>query len=518
MPIDSKAREIKKKVKELSEILRISKPVQSSSSSPDIELIKTFKEIIDINNPLFKLSIEDFEKMCKDENTFDKKVNELKKYIEEKKLKKICKNIQIFKDNIDSSPNTIKEKMKIKKTNIIDLPDNILNNVVEIFEKLLKYELLDWIPIEKLDWDKLLLNPNAYDFLSLPENREKINWDWKQLSKNPNISKLIKKLKIFNKKSISGNSKSRNSIFSDSKSGDSKSGDSKSGDSKSGDDDSFILNARDNLDWKEISKHSVAIKLLLKNKDKIVWEGFSENTSPEAIKILKKKWEKEKSLMRNDIVKYNEMKNNREIISWRSLSKNINAIDLLREKIEQEKKLENGQYNRLGVDEKIDWRSLSENSEAIELLLKNKDKIVWEWFSENTSPEAIKLFKERIIYENSLLESKYYKFGDLGNDKISWQRLSKNPIAIEILKQNPDKISFLYFSENSEAIDILSLPENYDKIFWKALSQNINAMNLLRDKFYKEEQEQDKLPKQNYSNKFINWNNLSMNPSIFTLK
>jgi hypothetical protein len=515
MFVDSNVREKKKKANILSKILRIDQPVQSknSSSSPDIELIKKLKEKLDIDNPLLRLSIEDYEKMCENKILFNMMVKVLD--TNKKKLAKICKNINILKDNINSSPESIKNKMNMKKMSILDLPDDILNNVVEIFEKLLKYELLDWIPIEKLDWDKLLLNPNAYDFLSLPENREKINWDWKQLSKNPNISKLIKKLKIFNKKSISGNSKSRNSIFSDSKSGDSKSGDSKSGDSKSGDDDSFILNARDNLDWKEISKHSVAIKLLLKNKDKIVWEGFSENTSPEAIKILKKKWEKEKSLMINDIVKYNEMKNNCEIISWQSLSKNINAIDLLREKIEQEKiLLENGQYNRLGVDEKIDWQSLSENSEAIELLEGNKNKIRWYYLSSNTNPKTIELLKERIIYENSLLESEYYKL----RDNISWERLSKNPIAIEILKQNPNKISLLYFSENSEAIDILSLPENYDKIFWRALSQNINAMNLLRDKFYKEEQEQDKLPKKNYSNKFINWNNLSMNPSIFTLK
>jgi hypothetical protein len=526
MPVDSKEQKTKALSKILSRILRIDQP-SIRESSPDIELIKTLKEKIDIDNPLFRLSMEDFEKMCNNEYTFNIKVDSL--YIELykdkdidlnkalkrrfiKKLKKICKNIQIFKDNIDSSPNTIKEKMKIKKTKIIDLPDTILTNIVKIYEKTLKYELLDWIPIDKLHWDKLLLNPRAYEFLSLPENREKINWDWEQLSRNPNISKIIKKLKIFGKKSISGNSKSGNSIFSDSKSGDYKSGDSKSGDVAN--DDSFILNARDNLDWKEISKHSAAIKLLLRNKDKICWTGFSENTSPEAIKILKKKWEKEKSLMTNDTAKYNKMKRKYEIISWGSLSKNINAIDLLREKIEQEKiLLENGQYNRLGIDEKIYWDNLSKNSGAIELLEENEDKINWENLSSNTNPKTIKLLKKRIIYEKSLSKSEYNNL----RNHISWCGISENPIAIELIQQNSDKICWLYLSKNSRAIDILSLPKNYNDIFWMALSKNINAMNLLRDKYYKEKEDEEKKDKKCIID-CIHWENLSANPSIFILK
>ncbi len=50
-----------------------------------------------------------------------------------------------------------------------------------------RYELLEWIDKDKLDWDKLSSNPKAIDHLK--ENQDKINWYW--MSYNPSIFKEV---------------------------------------------------------------------------------------------------------------------------------------------------------------------------------------------------------------------------------------------------------------------------------------------------------------------------------------
>jgi len=90
---------------------------------------------------------------------------------EEKQLKKFCKYINVFAENIKSSPKSIKNKMKV--TNSINasmrrgslnvLPDDILEKIVKKYKTIfkIKYKLKDWISLEKLDWDTLSSNPNA---------------------------------------------------------------------------------------------------------------------------------------------------------------------------------------------------------------------------------------------------------------------------------------------------------------------------------------------------------------------
>jgi hypothetical protein len=110
--------------------------ITNKKNSPDIDLITKLKERYDNNlqkgvndkslkeriedNPLFRLSIENYENMCKDESIkviIAKALN-----IDIRSLTAFCKHIQIFKDNIDSSPNTIKEKrMKHKQVYQIQL-------------------------------------------------------------------------------------------------------------------------------------------------------------------------------------------------------------------------------------------------------------------------------------------------------------------------------------------------------------------------------------------------------------
>ena len=63
--------------------------------------------------------------------------------------------------------------------------------------------------------------------------------------------------------------------------------------------------------------------------------------------------------------------------------------------------------------------------------------------------------------------------------KISWEYLSSNtnPIAIQLLRENIDKIHWGRLSENEAAIDILT--ENQDKIIWSKLARNSNAYDLI---------------------------------------
>ena len=48
-------------------------------------------------------------------------------------------------------------------------------------------KILDWIDINKLNWDYLSKNSNAIKLLK--ENKNKINWNY--LSSNPNATELL---------------------------------------------------------------------------------------------------------------------------------------------------------------------------------------------------------------------------------------------------------------------------------------------------------------------------------------
>ena len=89
-------------------------------------------------------------------------------------------------------------------------------------------------------------------------------------------------------------------------------------------------------------------------------------------------------------------------LNWKDLSKNINEIELLRNRIEYEKKLTQKEYEKLDDTKKIDWGALSRNQNAIELLRENQDKIDWGALSSN--PNAIELLRAKS------LTNKYTKF------------------------------------------------------------------------------------------------------------
>ena len=151
-----------------------------------------------INNPLFKLSMTDYEAMCGNKMM----VKMMSKVIgcEEKQLKQFCKYINVFNENIKSSPKSIKKQIDVAKNitaskrrgSLYVLPEDILEKIVEKYKTIfkIKYVLKDWIPIKKLDWISLSANPNAIELLK--ENKDKISWDWLSQNLNPEAIELLK--------------------------------------------------------------------------------------------------------------------------------------------------------------------------------------------------------------------------------------------------------------------------------------------------------------------------------------
>ena len=461
----------------LSRILRIRQAAQAAqvntSSSPDIELIRNLKGRVHTDDPLMRLCIEDYELMCSNKMVFNMMVKVLD--TDKKKLRKICKKIYILKEYINSSPETIKIKMKEYKAPILNLPEELREKIVEIYEEILTPLLRDWIPIDNLSWEKLSLNINAVKLLDENPN----NIDWLNLSgnRNPYAVDLIKKYAIDNKEledKIDWNILSSNPNAIDLL-------------------ETQIKKDIDSISWYLLAENPEAIGILKNYREKIIWNALSSN--PNAIDLLREKWEEEKYLMKTNRTQYNQLKDFENIVAWNVLSGNKGAIDLLREKIKMEKDMPSSEYELLEDTEKINWGSLSENPEAIKLLEENIDKIVWLNLSSNHSPKAIKLLKDQVEYENGLSKAQYAKL----SNKISWLFLSSNPIAIEILAANKGKIKWTALSNNPKAIDILNT--NKDKIDWDVLSGNPNAIYIL-------EANQDK----------IDWKNLSSNPSIFVLR
>ena len=444
----------------------------SSSYDMDTKVIANIQERI--NNPLFNITIADYELMC-DNKMITKMMSKVLE-CDEKQLKKFCKYINVFKENINSSPKSIKNKMKPNLT-INNLPEELRTQIVEKYKSLfpIKYVLRDWIPINKLNFAEISLNKYAIDFLK--ENKDKIYWD--QLSKNPNAIELLqekfneeKKLKETNLEAFEN------------------------------------LEDKDRINWKNLSQNINAIELLtekmdeeleldeeevdnLEDRDKINLAYLSSN--PNAAELLKEiddvDWDY-LSLNPNPKVINFFLKENPHKINWEGLSSNPSAIKLL-EKYYKE----------------IDMFMLSANPNAIELLNVNYDQI--NWYNLCLNPNAIELLEEKIEEEKNMSPQELKEL-DIYN-KINWDRLSINPNAIELLKNNPTKIDWVYLSKNPNAIELLK--KNLEKINWELLSENSNAIELIKDRVKYEcnlsKQEYDNLPNK------INWDILSTNPAIF---
>jgi len=210
---------------------------------------------------------------------------------------------------------------------------------------------------------------------------------------------------------------------------------------------------------------------------------------------------------------------NKKHINYHQLSKNASpkAIELLRDKIIEEKGLSPEEFAKLEKYEKINWKILSKNPEAIEILTspENYDNIYWKGLSSNPNPKAIEF----------LLLDKNFDF-------IDWYEFSRNPCDSAIKNLNLYDGFFIDWdglceNTNPKAIPIIKekvleerklLPTEYaikGKVNWRKLSSNLNAIELIimriKDESKLNEDEYRSLKLQ-YK---IDWDALSLNPSIF---
>jgi hypothetical protein len=196
--------------------------------------------------------------------------------------------------------------------------------------------------------------------------------------------------------------------------------------------------------------------------DKLInYPKLSKNTNPDAIHLLRLRYQFEKS--------GGVSAKDRNRIAWLDVAKNPHLFELYKDKIED---------NTVITD--AEWKRLSGNPKAIKMVLAlaalaalaktTGRKIDMYGLSGNTSTRAIK-----------------YLISQEDKEDISWSLLSANT--------NPNAIKFL------------SLPENYDNIDWEQLSgnSNVNAVKLLRKKWEKE-------------GDLIHWNIVSKNTNKYAIR
>lgn len=307
----------------------------------------------------------------------------------------------------------------------IDIIKNLCANTNVIAIEILK-DICKKNPsvIELLDWKELSKNPIAIEILQLEENRKHI--EWYELAGNSAAYDLLLQEKYdnpvnFHWGNFSANSKGYSLIA-----------------------DRALEEA--DMDVNEYEQ--------LLDPQKLDWAKVSSNRSSKVLNYLKE--------------------NHPDKINYGSLSGNPNpiAIEMLRVKIEEEKRLRPRQLDRILYKDKIDWFLLSGNYAAINLLKENRDKIRYDYLGANE--KAISLIRERIRKEKQLRVNaenarkkrvaKLIKKGKTsteanalvprtknflyGNNILNWVLINTNRKAINIVKENQDKIHLDYLLKN----------------------------------------------------------------------
>ena len=129
-----------------------------------------------------------------------------------------------------------------------------------------KFKLLEWIPLEKLNWNNLSLNPNAIELLK--EHPENIRWDYLAGCTN-DIDFLIENCKNHNIWYWLSENPNDKAI-------------------------ELLIQNQEKIDWYYLSgnPNDKAIELLLKNPGKINWNMLLENPNDKAIELLIENQEK----------------------------------------------------------------------------------------------------------------------------------------------------------------------------------------------------------------------------------
>jgi hypothetical protein len=278
----------------------------------------------------------------------------------------------------------------------------------------------------------------------------------------------------------------------------------------------------DKLDWKRLSGNPNAIEILTANEDRIYWDEFSSNRSPDTIDLFKKNIKK---------------------LNFHKLSSNPAAIYILITNTHRiDANITGVRAAPIGISKNpdINWMKVSKNPNAFELLITNKQDINWDYLCANPNPNAIKLIEKELkvnpsniywrklstnINASHILEEQFNKEDKLrGEDledgnlqKLRWNRISSNQGAIKLLQKKWDN------EKELKKIDmkLYKLLQEFDMIVnWKFLSANPKAKKLLKAK-YEEEKQLKKFSIETY-NEFnfkekLDWKNLSGNPCAVSI-
>jgi len=418
--------------------------------------------------------------------------------------------IRVLEKRHVSAPAKISVRAR-SKFNITKLPNDLKSLFVKKYLNMLpdEYRLRDWIPVDKIDWRGLCQNPNAINMIeeriildsTLSKEEYNIRYyrltngleyktvNWPSLSINKNAIKLIKE-RIIAEDLLTLQ-------------------------------EYETLGFANRLDWTSIAVNEdyEAMKLLSKKPSKINWNLLSINKNAMELFILPKY--NEEKLIEPEIL-FNIMHYANKKLDWSQLSRNEDAIKIIKEHLRFEDTIPLEIYNDLDFSNIIDWGGLAANPKALSIITKFIEKYIqyediddeehpyyryakhfddiWRNLSKNPTDAAIKYLNEKYP------------------EKINWRAFSGNPKAIRYLNDpiNYERIDWSKLSKNTAAIDLLK--ENIEKIDWYYISCNTNpkAMELIRVKF-----EQELLDAENNtlhllsSHEKLNWSELSKNPAIF---
>lgn len=222
------------------------------------------------------------------------------------------------------------------------------------------------------------------------------------------------------------------------------------------------------LSWNDLSSNSKALSILKKFPNKIHWPSLCRNNHPEAVQMIlenptKRSWS-DLNLNHSKEILSLVKRNNK--VDWYNVVKNPYADEF----IEEFFNLKRQNLTLLPNSEEYDyvcWMRVCSNPLAAKYLKDFKDKINWNYLSENPAPEAIELLKEN-------------------PNLIDWNAfsLNTNPEALKILLENPKKIYWYNLSENPAAISVLE--QNKSDICYPSLSKNPSIFSFNSKAFRKD--------------------------------
>ena len=404
-------------------------------------------------------------------------------------------------------------------------------NAIELIKKRMKYLEVQKIDINNLErsnqinWERLSENPNAIELLKQKISKERFletdtlaNYqkiDWNKLCMNPNAIALLKENIPKITKSIFANKNIDEAIIT------------------------TLLEDREEF-WDESWQHiPQAMQFLTKyksfheTKDHILWNELSQNTSTEAIELLKAKALEEKQLSDKDYKALYYIK----VINWDNVSNNPKAIELLKDKIAAEKTLDFSKFTLKYRNVRIrfvNWNILSSNPKAIALLTAKAVEeqqlradnfesykslhyiLKIDWYRVSLNPKAISLLETKALDEKHLRDNDNDKYLALSaTELINWNDVSSNPKAIKLLTVKAEEEK--QFRANKK---YLTLRRDY-RINWDKLSSDTKAIALLETKIKDEIQAmqamQDAAPEVLHYTCKINHEKLSANPKAVKL-